>query len=650
MRNFNCEVHENDSYILGRFVDVKRSASSKKLVPIHNFCLEDDFLNREDLLEMLSSKAIQFISACLNNYQDGTIHFGIDPRSGSISGVNLTEEEAINSMSYYIEKAFPDENIKSIVNNTMRPPALMPVLNTDLRKTGKFVIEIDVVAASACIQNPIKTKLNCLKCLPKSAKKSRKVGYFFFDEQREPALIGFDKIEEFLEQVKIASKLRKDEEDMAFSASPENLRQKLLNLLTGGREKLEDVIYPFIVLSSLDAKMDKIYIKKNIQFIKNLETDVVFDFDSSGSSKGIYHCFDVLQGELTTVLTLDNFINTERNTESRKFIESIDTDKISWVFCNGYDTMSIKPLCPTDWNKQVRSAFHKAITHFAKLCSRDRIIIIICLFSKDYETMLEGCEEILTNFPNQWVVYAETESISELLKNEMIQRKKVDKKDALNRFICGLTWEQINDTIEQVTHHTDTLGCILPQAAGTLTKPIPEKKFKSWCDVELLSAADPEVNEEIRKKVMENFYKGESVEWVNFCFEGQVLKRADHDKLKTLTKNALKEEKDNISTVILFHHPGSGATTSAKNVLWELREEYRCCVIKKITDETCNQLMEIRQFSEPNQSPKPLLILIDNEDEEKYRQLKQNLELKCKFWNKENDNNSKVFFTMFFFN
>ncbi|KAI8772490.1 sterile alpha motif domain-containing protein 9, partial [Biomphalaria glabrata] len=648
-RDFNTDIHDNFNYIQGRIIDIKKSQVKRKLLPLPYFCLleEADFQESEEsALQMLSSKVIQFTSACLNNSQDGTVYFGIDPETGFIKGLPVQKEKVINSLSYYIDRAFPEVNLKHLVNATTRPTAFIPVFDSSFNSTGKFVIEVDVVASSAFVQNTkVRTKLKNLSYLPASAKKSRKCGYFTFDEYGDPTLVGYDKLQQFFTQVELEAKLRKAEEETVQLNRPENLRQKLLNLLTGGREKLDDVIYPFILLSTVDAKMDKNYILKNMLFIKHLDTDVIFDFDSTGSSKGIYHCYNTLLGELMTVLTLNNFSNPENS----KFVDNIDTDKIPWVFCNGYEPSLIKALRPTEWNKQIRSAFQKALKHFQKNRSADRILIIICLFSKDYETMLEGCEEVLTSFPNQWVVFAETEHIAEMWKKEMIQRKKVDEKDASDRFVVGMTWEQINDTIEQVTTHADVHGCILPQAVGTFTKPIPDKKLKSWCDVELLSSSDPEVSEDISKKVLEDFYKGDSVDWLNFLLEGQVLLRSHDKKLSELVTNALTKEAENkVSTVIIFHHPGSGATTSAKLVLWKLRKQYRCCVIRRITEDTIQQLIEIRNFNEPSASPKPVLILVDNEDEDKYRQLKQNLELKCKHLNRENSDISKVFFTMLF--
>ena len=62
-------------------------------------------------------------------------------------------------------------------------------------------------------------------------------------------------------------------------------------------------------------------------------------------------------------------------------------------------------------------------------------------------------------------------------------------------------------------------------------------------------------------------------------------------------------------------HTLSPATTTAKNIIWELRTQYRCASISSITSETAIQLDEYRKYQDSN--PKPILILLDNPDEEK---------------------------------
>ncbi|CAL1541867.1 unnamed protein product, partial [Lymnaea stagnalis] len=120
------------------------------------------------------------------------------------------------------------------------------------------------------------------------------------------------------------------------------------------------------------------------------------------------------------------------------------------------------------------------------------------------------------------------------------------------------------------------------------------------------------------------------VDWLNLYFHNQVLKRDIHEELMKNVRDALnghdKDDDDKITYLRLFHQPGAGGTTSAKQVLWDMRKEYRCCVVSTITDQTCDQLDEVRRFQD--NKPKPLLILIDNQDEDRWNQLRGNLENK----------------------
>ena len=77
---------------------------------------------------------------------------------------------------------------------------------------------------------------------------------------------------------------------------------------------------------------------------------------------------------------------------------------------------------------------------------------------------------------------------------------------------------------------------------------------------------------------------------------------------------------DGVGKVTLYHEPGAGGTTSAKHVLWDLRAEYRCAEVKTITPATYDQIVTFHSFKEstqPGDVPRPVLLLLDNPDEDK---------------------------------
>ncbi|XP_059159543.1 sterile alpha motif domain-containing protein 9-like [Physella acuta] len=646
LRKFGSKVEDSFFYKYNCNVDISNKIYNK-LNPIRNFYLIGNQEKTDLVVEEVASKTIQFSSCCANDRQNGTIYFGIDPNSGKVIGMAARKEDVSETIKYFIKICFP-EDIVAKLQLVILDPVFISV--RELGKTSeKFVIEIDIVPSYRILNDLLITpKLKKLKACSNTETKCRKVGHFYFFDGK-PKLFRVDNLGNFQEHVSKAQKMRQGDESI-LSPTAENLRDKLKDLVTGGSETLEDSIYPFFILSPLDPSNSTTIIK-NVEFISNVHAEAVFDFDPSGSTKGIFS--QLSQNEIMTSVTLENFKH-ENNQESSKFIESLASHpRLPWVFCNGHEATLFVETLPTEWNKSIRSTFQRCLNHFIEGRPKERILVIVCLFSKLYDTMIEGFEEILTNFSKQWVLIAESENIVETWKKEMVQRKRLDEGDVHDRCVVGMTWEQINSTISQFIPHEEIGECMIPQAAGALTK-IPDKELKCWEDIELVSAADPDLDEETSysKNAMVSFYKGGEVDWLNFRFD-QVIKRSHDDVLMDKVNKALTEStKDDgkVSTVVIFHQPGSGATTSAKKVLWELRKSFRCCVVKRISKQTCSQLAKIWKYSEPSSSPLPLLILVDNknkdEDKDNHRQLKQNLEDKYKEIWKQSKEQPKLFCTM----
>ena len=97
--------------------------------------------------------------------------------------------------------------------------------------------------------------------------------------------------------------------------------------------------------------------------------------------------------------------------------------------------------------------------------------------------------------------------------------------------------------------------------------------------------------------------------------------------------NAVREELEglqegpvHVRRVRLFHQPGCGGTTTAMQTLWEFRKKYRCVVVKNVTRQTANQILTLYQHYDV--SPLPVLLLLDNVDEEKVASLIDELDAK----------------------
>ncbi|KAL0994860.1 hypothetical protein UPYG_G00128230 [Umbra pygmaea] len=133
----------------------------------------------------------------------------------------------------------------------------------------------------------------------------------------------------------------------------------------------------------------------------------------------------------------------------------------------------------------------------------------------------------------------------------------------------------------------------LPTAGGDLI-PLDNELSDTLSFLNVLSANEFEgeqIDPAIALKTESDFYKGTPPKWMNFHLADEwaatptgeekavdVMKRDGYERLRELVK-LYRKGSWSVYTIKLLHHPGSGGTTLAMQVLWELRKELRCAVL-----------------------------------------------------------------------
>ncbi|KAK9967257.1 hypothetical protein ABG768_001664 [Culter alburnus] len=144
------------------------------------------------------------------------------------------------------------------------------------------------------------------------------------------------------------------------------------------------------------------------------------------------------------------------------------------------------------------------------------------------------------------------------------------------------------------------------------------------------------------------FYRGAPPQWLNFyCAERNHTPFVKRDIYTKTTKLIQKKRKIHCSTssINLFHQPGSGGTTLAMQVLWDLRKELRCArVIDSVSDSKAIAQQVIHLFNGgASQNQNTVLLLVDretdtNENMQIISDLQDNLTKKIK----ENNINANI--------
>ncbi|XP_072526054.1 sterile alpha motif domain-containing protein 9-like isoform X2 [Salminus brasiliensis] len=150
---------------------------------------------------------------------------------------------------------------------------------------------------------------------------------------------------------------------------------------------------------------------------------------------------------------------------------------------------------------------------------------------------------------------------------------------------------------------------ITPPCAGLPGNPVHENAVTPLAQLE-------DIFQDKGQQTLSDFYKGSPPKWSYYVTaEEQHSLLVRRNGYSGIIKQIRKCQKINhtVSSINLFHHPGSGGSTLAMQVLWDLRKEFKCAIIRQSSAETeviADHIVQL--FEEDNRT---LLLLDDNSSE-----------------------------------
>lgn len=654
---FDTDVIPTDCYRQNAIVQSSMTERPGNLLePVHYF--SNITSETQHLYASIAAEVIPFAAACLNERTNGTLHFGINPRShdiqmeGVVKGLCLSRDECIRLINSKILHQFYNEQ-HTLVFKCIRRPKFIAVSSKDAT-IQMYVVEVDIVPKSDLVGD---------EAFFVKETSGHPVLYLFNENGISPKHITEEKVIKYITKDRsLYSESRKKEENKPKCTTKEDLRQKMLNLLGANNDQMPKDSYPLVFLSPMDPSRCTDNELNNFEFLIDLDPSAFFDFDFSINRKGLNDYLETDKNQALNALTTDNFYPQSFEQYSMKentfnWVEEMRQSKLKpWIFCNGYEAMGKDEMPKKDWKFSRSKGFKDAIRFYRCEIPVGRALVIFLLCSKQYDVLLEAAEEVILNFKNEWVVIAENDDITNQWFAELIRRETIDKEEMEKRSVIGMSWAHVNQTIKQISSTERSHCCEIPTSIGVYCV-LPEKNKNELHDLDILSrneCDDPEFLkdtvklEEKQIQVAEAYYHGAAISWWNFWFSDHVVKRDVHQKLEIMLRDALEgkntDDENRIGLVKIYHQPGSGGTTTAKHALWDLRLQYRCCVVKQITttEQTVDQIIELRNFDEKD-DPKPLLLLIDNGEEDKVSDLFSILQNKAKIAARRSNSELKVF-------
>lgn len=634
-----CMPHPFDNfsdgtrYIQHHMLNVPETGPLNLIDPAHEFKLLSNTENalEEDIKMKFSNEVFRFAAACMNSRTNGTIHFGIrDNPHGEIEGIKVTKKEAyIDHFDRYIEKYF-DEQYIGAAKACIRQPRFVEVLLPNGTPSDTFVIEIDVVPRHSICN----TKYFCTNTYDFKSKCCRKA-VFIRDGASSKNIKNTNEFEKFKSNLTLLADSRKraEEEHNLKQKKTMNEGLKLVSLLTGNRDMLDDSYYDYYILVTNKCHPSQ---TSHLDFLQEIKWFAVLDFDSESETNGVFKTYQKTRNaKLHFPYHYENKVGSVSEQAEKLNLHQ----ETNWIFCNGgsdFKGNKEQPLDPALWQRDRAAEVRKMISFLShKDVKQSGKFLIVFLLLSRVEDPLDPLAETFVTF------YQELKGLEDMACicigagtdqrwKDLLHARGIREEALSNKCVSNLTLQMVNGTIIKAKSVTQSSKRLLPSIGGSTILLKKEEDFiaalEILCENECKDT-EIEKDEEKFKKFMKerekDFYRGGRVTWWNFYFSSEnytsvFVKRDRYENLEQLiVSSANSANQSPVKIINLYHHPGCGGTTLAMHILWNLRKQFRCAVLKNKTSDFGTQVATLITYGASKDSGYlPVLLLVDDFEEQ----------------------------------
>ncbi|XP_036445564.1 sterile alpha motif domain-containing protein 9-like [Colossoma macropomum] len=591
----------------------------------------------------LAKEIFKFATGCMNMRSNGTIHFGVmDGKDnsgcvhGEIIGFPIQNKDTYADALNLIDRCFSTANVE-LVQQCIRPPEFILVIDPNSTEEH-YVVEVDIVPLISIVRNRVFPVL-----LPNFREKKNKIEfeketiYRRLGSRTEPVT----DTSEFYHGVQSRDAQREEKEQAHSFTSPDlcqDLGRKLIMLVTGGKKIMEKDKW-YILVTNKFSKEDL----TNIDFLLNMKLFCVFDFDPDSKGSGL--CHEYGKHHAVNLHFMQNY-KIPSDTSIRELESHLHLfEQTSWIFCNGRSDFkgNEHPCDEKTWSKTRRTFLKDCVSLICKDILPKGTFLVIFLLTSPVETpLLNTFYEFFTDMEGHEDIICISESEENFRKWRTFALGSCDIETVTRSSVVGMKMSHVNATLQPVQTTTTRAIKHLPvYIKGECC--LETREEEKMCSLEILGTnqcedTKPElVDLEERKNIEREFYLGGKVTWMNFWlaekrFVEEVIQRDAYCDVTNLLKDSLKWSLDQmpINCINIYHHPGSGGSTVARQVLWNYRKELRCAVVKPSfsVGVVSEHAVKLREYEEKDpQKCCPVLLLVEDCDKEYLEDLKKELEV-----------------------
>ena len=662
-RKFGRAVEENLVYKEGNYIHQETGASNNLLEPAREFKQFDgggnlDSDKIDDLKIPFVTRVAKFANACLNKRCNGTIYFGVadgkngNYRHGQIVGVPITldvVEKFEEWIKIYLRgsnalcfKKITSIEIKVAVDMSISTIRIIEVASReDITDKIGVVLEIDVEPSI----NNTKDLIFPI-CLPLKNGEGGKNVDFYIREGANSTQVSKSKISQFQTECQIWINKR-IEDERREKLKKGDVVTKLKEHFLRGETYINDEENKYFLIT--DWAIDDSKDIDSINWITPINWQAIFDFSPSDKS-GLYNKIEesmLKQAKFYKVSQFADIIEKNNNEVTR---EKIGFGlNCNWLQC-----------CEPDedyktWALKMKASIMKIIDFFASeknVASKNKLVFI---FAVETEDKMKRISELIKYINAQCEGLQNSVFISE--NNKIFQEyeaqlhEEIDSKD-FNNHCVQINWDHLADYVKGNNRYRFVKDLKIPSSDVEIKiEKVHVDHFKKYglevlginqCDELLNTDTNKEELEYEGYRCNEEFLKGKHPDWkvfmlanpnkIPFNSYSALVERDITNDLVEKIKVSSSEQKF-VSIVGLNHHPGAGATTVGKHVLWKLKEDFRCGYIdqERVADlsDISKTIIQYSEYGEEKSinHPKPVLLFLDNSTfESGAKQLRKNIE------------------------
>lgn len=618
------------------------TGTENMIVPCHEYkSLEIAHkLDSNRLKVKVAGEVLRFACGCMNMRTNGTIHFGVMDKvrgkykHGEIIGIPVNNREDFVDALDYIERCFKNSNEQTDARSCIRNPRFIEVL--DKESTEKtWVIEYDVSPKARIVKDRVYHV-----CVPKfhnnKVRCEEKIAYYRVGANTPR--IPQDDFVPFVQGLKEKDKQREEAEsssnDKGLDFGEDQKRKLTIRLTKEGKKHMDDSLFYIVVTNKFQpAHLD------SISFLVHMNLFCVFDFDpDSANSENSENSEDSAKSGLckrykkqkaVTLHFLDDYANDNR-LGIADFIKSLHLfERTSWIFCNGRKGFDEHPCCDEKtWIKTSKRKLKKTVSLICNdILPRRSFVVLFLLMSDVEQPLVETFHEFYAEMGGPEFLTVVSQSKENFKKWSSFAQTSCPIPDLKEISIVEMPLSHVDATVQSIQLLKNQSTRTLPVIRGGLCfiKSVEEAMLDSLEIISVDQCDDTKLeimSEEEIQQTESYFYRGGKINWINFWLSdkhkcGVIIERDAYKETNTILDSIAPRPKAirPIESVNIYHHPGSGGSTVARQILWRWRNKVRCAVVKqgKEISTVCEHAVKLREHG-VNDENKCLPVLLMLED------------------------------------